>query len=598
MCGIAGIIHDGGKSYHPNIKAMNYVQRHRGPDDTGVTEHKRAILGHTRLSVVGILFGHQPMTCGAGDVSITFNGEIYGYKNIKKELDYNFCTDSDTEVILALYKQYGLDMFQKLNGMFAFAIWDERKRSLLLARDRFGEKPLYYAFGEDGEFVFASEIKAIIESNLIKPIISKKAIAHYLQYLYIDPQETVYENIYTIPPASYLCFIDGKLTITRYYDYPTTNIITVDDAVGKFRLKLDRAVENQLIADVDVGAFLSGGLDSSTIVAIAKKYKNNLKTFSFGFKGSRSELPYAQEIAKKYGTDHYELVADDIDIAELMITMADVYDEPFADSSNIPTYLISKLAREYSKVILTGDGADELLGGYGWWYDPLLGIGNRDSYLKLVLFKMLAKSFAKSYQLKANRIKYGRKYKSITDAHKNRSTFFSDGEISDLISINMGYEKSYIHKEENTINDALNMDLQEYMAGDILVKTDRASMANSLELRSPYLDADFATFCISLPANLKITGQSDKLILRKAYQESWTESIRSRDKQGFGAPVNSWLKHKSVVELKDIYFNRDSHMFTYVSFDKAQKYFYLDNYQTWILLVLSIWFEKNAERVR
>ena len=261
MCGISGIISNKSLDYLSNIEQMNLVQKHRGPDDTGIVRLNSAILGHTRLSIVDINSGHQPMSCNDNDVTITFNGEIYGYKDLRKGLDYDFKTHSDTEVIVALYKHYGLNMFSKLKGMFAFGIWNAKNKSLLLARDRFGEKPLYYAFGSNGEFVFASEIKAIIASGMVTPKVSKKALGHYLQYLYIDPLETIYENIHTLEPGCFLEFVNGEVSTQRYYDYPITQDISIDKAVDIFKEKFEKSVENQLIADVDVGAFLSGGLD-------------------------------------------------------------------------------------------------------------------------------------------------------------------------------------------------------------------------------------------------------------------------------------------------------------------------------------------------
>jgi len=597
MCGIVGIIHNNQKDYQENIENMNDVQIHRGPDGIGIEKFNNAILGHTRLSIVDISSGYQPMRSKNNQVSITFNGEIYGFLDLKKNLDYDFKTNSDTEVILALYEKFGSDLLVKLNGMFAFAIWDDEQNSLLLARDRFGEKPLYYAFGDKGEFIFASEIKAIIASKLFTPNVSKETISNYLQHLYLDPKQTIYTNIHTLAPSSYLSFKDGKINIKRYYDYPVTQEISLNDAAVIFKTKFEKAVENQLVADVEVGAFLSGGLDSSTVVAVAKKYKSDLKTFSFGFEGNKSELPYARQIAKRYNTNHHELFAKDVDIAEVLLKMSDIYDEPFADSSNVPTYLISKLAREHSKVILTGDGADELLGGYGWWYNPLLGIGKENNYCKEMALKILAKSFFKSYGSKVNQMTYGRKYDTVYQAHLNRPTHFSHKEVEELLMINDEKKHSYYFEEDNTINDALKMDLQEYMPGDILVKIDRASMANSLELRAPFLDADFASFCISLPASLKITTQHDKLILREAYQNQWTEDIKKRNKQGFGAPVGKWLKQKSVIGLKTEYFKKDQTIFSYISYEIAKNYFLKDNYQTWILLVLSIWFQKNKENI-
>lgn len=592
MCGIAGIIHKNHKDYQLNIELMNKAQIHRGPDDYGIKKFKNALLGHTRLSIVDISMGAQPMTSNSGNVCVTFNGEIYGFLEIKKKINYDFLTNSDTEVLLGLYQEYGLEMFNKLNGMFAFGIWDDDNKRLVLARDRFGEKPLYYAFGEKGELIFASEIKAILASKLIKPKFSKKALANYFRYLYIDPLESIYENIHTLAPSSFLCFENGQIQEKKYFHYPSSKEISLNDASEIFKNKFEKAVENQLIADVNVGAFLSGGLDSSSIVAIAKKFKSNLKTFSFGFEGTKSELNYAKEIANKYNTDHYELFSSGVDIADILLKMSDVYDEPFADSSNIPTYLISQLAREHSKVILSGDGADELLGGYKWWYDPLLGVGNNNNYFKEIIFKILGRALFKSYQYKAARFKYGRKYSSIMEAHSNRPLLFNNFEIEALLGTSYNEKKEYSFNEENNINDALKVDMEDYLAGDILVKTDRASMANSLELRSPFLDKDFATFCISLPSKLKVSSEQDKLILRKSYESYWTRNISRREKQGFGGPVNKWLLQENLVELKNEYLKKSNAIFSIISFEEAKKYFIKDNYQTWALLVLSIWCEK------
>lgn len=593
MCGIAGIIHNNEINYQSSIELMNKAQMHRGPDNYGVSKYKNATLGHTRLSIVDISMGNQPMTSKSKNVCVTFNGEIYGFLEIKKKLNYDFLTTSDTEVLLALYEQYGTEMFSKLNGMFAFGIWDDDKKLLILGRDRFGEKPLYYAFGKNGELIFASEIKALIASNLIKPKFSKKALINYFKYLYIDPSETIYENIHILPPSSFLCYQDGKIQENRYFQYPSSEEISIDDAVKIFKNKFEKAVQNQLVADVDVGAFLSGGLDSSSIVAVAKKFKGDLKTFSFGFEGSKSELSYAREIASKYNTDHYELFSNEVDLADILLQMSDVYDEPFADSSNIPTYLISKLARNHSKVILTGDGADELLGGYSWWYEPLLGIGNKSNYFQEIFYKILGKTLFETYHNKSIRLKYARKYSSVLEAHNNRPTLFNSNEINTLFGDINSNRKSYSFIEESNINDALKVDLEDYLAGDILVKTDRASMANSLELRSPFLDYDFASFCISLPSNLKITSKHDKLILRKSYESYWTSNIRRRKKQGFGAPVNKWLLNENVIELKNEYFRKNNAIFSFLSFEEAKKYFNKNNYQTWALLVLSIWCQKN-----
>ena len=608
MCGILGVVADDGEIYRSKIKLMIDSLHHRGSDESRVSCFKNCILGHTRLSIVDLKAGSQPMHSVTSPKCIVFNGEIYGYRDIRDELnDYPFATTSDTEVIIALYETVGAKCLERLPGMFAFAIWDESEKTLFAARDRFGEKPFYYAWGENNEFIFASEIKAILATGLITPILSKTSVQHYLQYLYVHPNHTIYENVFTLPPAHHLTLKKGKISVKRYWKFPEVNdSICVEAAVEQFQVLFDNAVKKQLVADVLVGAFLSGGLDSSTVVAVASRHTDKLRTFSFGFEDASSELPYARQIAEKYGTDHYELTAKNMDIATLLLEMSKVYDEPFADSSNIPTYLVAKHSREHLKVILTGDGGDELLGGYGWWYYPLLGIGKSrsDSEMKIWLIMLIAKiaycaklKTAEQLQKKVLCMKTAKSNSSVKEAYSRKGQFFSDNELSELFLNPLNNDKKQISntwKETNTVNDAMMMDLEDYMPGDILVKIDRASMAHGLELRAPFLDVDFASFCISLPSRLKITNKEDKIILRRAYEQLWTTEIQKRGKQGFGAPVDRWLKRKNVQLLKEHYLNNQNlKIFNILSFEKIQKLTQKDNYKTWILLVLSIWMEEH-----
>jgi len=305
MCGIAGIIKKDSQKYKPQLKKMTDSLSHRGPDAEGFYFFKDCGLGHRRLSIIDLKTGDQPMLSYNGQAGVVFNGEIYGYQEIKKNLsNYSFQTTSDTEVILALYEKYGENFVKHLPGMFAFALWDDKNKKLICARDRFGEKPLYYALGKNGEFIFASEIKAILASDLIKPKLNKKSLIHYLKRLYVHPYSAIYENIYVLPPAHFLIYQNKKIKINRYWQMPELNYqITFDEAIEKFKKLLFEAVKKQLVTDVPVGAFLSGGLDSSTIVAIASQYKKNLNTFSFGFGEWINELPYALEIARKYKTN-------------------------------------------------------------------------------------------------------------------------------------------------------------------------------------------------------------------------------------------------------------------------------------------------------
>jgi asparagine synthase (glutamine-hydrolysing) len=606
MCGIAGIVTPEANSYRPALERMVAALRHRGPDGTGIHMFPGCALGHTRLSIVDLTTGEQPMLAADGTLAITFNGEIYGFRELRQKLqDYRFHTTSDTEVILALYQTYGENFLAHLPGMFAFALWDERERTLFAARDRFGEKPFYYALGRRGEFVFASEIKALNASGLIDPIISRESLAHYLRYLYVHPSRTIYDNVFVLPPAHRLRLNGTRLSIDRYWHLPASKeVLSARDAVAEFCRLFEKAVERQLIADVPVGAFLSGGLDSSSVVAVASRSYPKLKTFSFGFRDSFSELPFARQIAELYGTEHIELEDDQTDIADLLVEMARVYDEPFADSSNIPTYLISQAARRYGKVVMTGDGGDELLAGYDYWYRPLWEIERSRAHPAGVipLLQRATRLFSRTGLQSLNpwqqiiRGQGRRKHsESLGQRHARQKQLFT---VSELRRLGFNGDVAAVDADRlpDTLDGVLREDLSNYMPGDILVKTDRASMAHGLELRTPYLDVDFASFCISLPSRFKMTSKQDKWILRRSYSQAWSESIRQRKKCGFGAPVDRWLKRDSVVNLKRRILDNPKHsLFSHMPFEATRPFVARDNYQTWILLTLGLWIESRAE---
>lgn len=566
MCGIAGIVATQSHRHRDSLQRMVASLRHRGPDAHGIHCFDNCILGHSRLSIVDLAGGAQPMLSPTSDaVGLTFNGEIYGYRQLRQQLHpYPFRTCGDTEVILALYDQFGADLACHLPGMFAFALWDDRHQRLIAARDRFGEKPFYYAIGCDGEFIFASEIKAILATGLVDPHLDRDALAHYLQYLYVHPSQSIYREIHPLPPGHLLeRDAAGKITVRRYWELPACDeTITADQAVEELRHRLDRAVARQLVADVPVGVFLSGGLDSSTITALAAGHSTQVKTFAFGFGDAINELPFAHEVASLYRTDHHDLEDQHSDLADLLWTMARVYDEPFADSSNVPTYLICKLARQHAKVVLSGDGGDELLAGYGMWYRPLL---NPDALST-----------------------------TVAAAHLKQKQYFSEATIRKL-----GLQPSAasgVVTDANTLDDAMRMDLCDYLPGDILTKIDRASMAHGLELH-PFLDVDLAAFCIRLPYRLKIDGEHDKLLLRQAFGHLWPASLHTRSKQGFGAPVSHWLKRGPVSRLKEQYLD-DPHrrLFDLLPFDLTREAVRRENYQTWCLLTLALWLEHHQVR--
>lgn len=604
MCGIAGVVRYNLEieRYSAIVNSMIKTIVHRGPDEQATHTGNHYAFGHARLSIVDLVDGSQPMIESGSKNTIVFNGEIYGYKDIKALYhDYHFTTQSDTELLLAMYHRNGEDMLEQLPGMFAFSIWDESNRKLFAARDRFGEKPFYYAMGKNGEFIFASELKAILKTGLVNPVLNKESVRYYLQRLYVHPHQTIFKNIFTLPPAHALSYKNGEAKIWQYWNLPEEKSqgISLNDAKDEFLRLLNKSVENQLVADVPVAAFLSGGLDSSTIVAIASKFKKNISTFSFGFEGDVSELKYAEQIAKMYNTHHVILEEKEFDIAELLVKMHSIYDEPFADSSNIPTYLISKLASKHVKVVLTGDGCDELMSGYNFWYRRIYEYEKaRNSTMLNLCYSILMRSI--SYRLKLHKQKHyhhrvtgyedAKKYASVSALHRQQRNNFSEEQIRSLFINTLS--ETPADGAIKKIRDVFNDDVSNYMPGDILVKTDRASMANGLELRAPFLDKDFAEFCISLPDNFKINDVQEKILLRKACEQLWTEDIRQRKKQGFAAPIDNWLKKPSMIELKEKYLkDKKNKLFSVMNYGSVADYYDKDNIQTWILLNLSMWME-------
>lgn len=599
MCGISGIVSERAGERIGNLRAMIKSQHHRGPDDNGHWLTGACALGHNRLSIVDLGSGHQPMLDSTKQFAIVFNGEIYGYKDLRRDTPFDYRTESDTEVILALYARYGSDCIQRLPGMFAFAIWDERRKVLFAARDRFGEKPFYYALTREGELLFASELKAIVASGLVEPEIDPRSVAYYLNKLYVDPARTIYRNVHVLPPGHALEFVDGQLKIYRYWRFPAPRSdITLGAACEQFESLLGRAVDKQLIADVPVAAFLSGGLDSSTIVGEAVKYSANLTTLSYRFADGLDEGPFARAVAELHKTRHVELFDEKVDIAALIRKMAIIYDEPFGDSSCIPTYLICKKAREFSKVVLTGDGGDELLGGYVSRYRPMVIFADHlrksraQTLLGLLFFGSLRKLLPKGNATLnnfANGLKSRLKFPNIPTALDAAANFFPERE---LVQAGMQSEGVAVEFElEGSVNDAMKADLLGYMPGDILVKTDRAAMANGLELRAPFLDVELAEFLISLPGALKIDRRQDKILLRRTFEESWPATLRGRSKQGFGAPVTQWLKLPDVAEMKAEIFAPGRPIHDHVPSSLLTRYQNTDCDRTWALLALGVWLE-------
>jgi len=605
MCGIAGLVADARSDRREIVSRMIDAIRHRGPDGDGVHEFPDACLGHVRLSIVDIEGGAQPMLTPDGRVGVTFNGEIYGYREIRSRLGRAFRTESDTEVLLELYLEHGRGMMPHLPGMFAFAVYDDRKKRLFAARDRFGEKPFYYARTPAGGLVFASEMKAITASGLVDPILREESVANYLRFRAVAPHHSIFRNVFVLPPAHSLTFENGELEVREYWSPPpAVEGISLPDAVDEFRALFEQAVARQLVADVPVGAFLSGGLDSTTIVGAASGMVEGFRTYSFGFEDI-SELPFADAAARRYGTDHTVLVEEDADLASLLLEMQRVYDEPFADSSGIPTWLIAKQARAHTKVVVGGDGADELLGGYAdWRYRELMFAAEGIGFPELVTLKLrravekLLPFLGGGGTLTRKKLR-GRKRRrrcgSVAEALVDLESKVDAAGLAALGLSATGHDLRFPEPQSGTVDDALRIDLRNYLPGDVLTKTDRATMAHGLELRAPFLDVDLASFCIGLPWRLKIDERRDKILLREAYEATWPESIRTRGKQGFGAPVGLWLTYPSIVELEHEYLgNRNRRIFDVLDYDGVARASHGDRDLAWALLVLALWMEEHS----
>jgi asparagine synthase (glutamine-hydrolysing) len=561
--------------------------------------------------------GKQPMTEETGRFWIVFNGEIFNFCELRKEmtgLGWQFRTQSDTEVLLRGYQQYGHDVLTRLNGQFAFLIWDQQEQQAFLARDRFGEKPLYWARSPTGLVLVASEIKAILASGLIQPAIDPISVDAYLGLLYVPPDRTIYTNVSTLRPGHAMLCREGRCHEWEYWrpSYSTERI-EVPDALDRLRSLTQQAVKRQMVADVEVGAFLSGGLDSSTIVALmAKEATQPVLTFSVGFGGLINELPYAREVATAYKTEHHEIQVD-VPVAETLEEMAEVYDEPFADSSNIPTYLLAKFVRQHVKVALSGDGGDELFGGYEWYLR--LGIFEREKEgeaalwwisLRAFLFRALTKTglgvhsqrdaavlrFVAAQLQQVYPDMWERHVFGNTDMRKDRSLLWgkrAPGRSED--SLRGAYESG---ESVRGMDRATDFDVRCYLPGDILVKVDRAAMGNGLETRAPFLDVDLAEFVLGLPSQLRFRDRDLKLLLREAFAPLWPPSVRERKKQGFGAPIVGWLRDKGVQSiLQRVHLNNGPLIALLPGLKSALPT--MSPQQLWSILCLGLWLERHPE---
>jgi len=632
MCGITGAVwtETGQPIDRETLARMTDVLAHRGPDDRGVYASEVATqnypgavsgvaLGFRRLSIIDLAGGRQPLSNEDGTVWIVLNGEIYNYRTLRRRLDghgHTFRTAGDTETLVHLYEDEGTDFLRHVEGMFALAIWDVRSRQLVLARDRLGKKPLVYRH-EPGRLLFASELKSLLQVPGVPREIDPGAVDEYLAYQYVPHPNTIFRGMRKLPPAHFAVYRDGRLTVDCYWrpDFSREIARPAGEYAAELREKLTAAVEKRLQSDVPLGAFLSGGVDSSIIVGLMTKLvKEPVRTFSIGFPVPEyDETSYAREVARTLGTVHEEFRVDPDGVAVLP-KLVWHYDEPFADSSAIPTYYVSKLTRQHVTVALTGDGGDELFAGYpryraveiGAWFDRL----------PRGLMKALAGEFWQRLPSGGRQKSYLRKFKRLVGAlaRPAERRYFDWVSIFNEVRRAELYSEAFIARlpgtdpfeflarafartrGRDTITAASLTDLVTYLPCDLMTKVDIASMANSLECRAPFLDHQVVELAAAMPLALKYRRGRGKRILLEVFGDLLPASVRGRAKMGFGVPLGHWFRHELRDFARDVlldpralgrgYFRAEV---VRSMVDDHQSGRYDHSYRLWALLVFELW---------
>lgn len=627
MCGIVGkMTFDGAPVDDALVDAMRDVLVHRGPDGSGSWVEGSVGLGHRRLSIID-LSDHalQPMSNEDGSVRIVFNGEIYNFQELRRELiakGHTFCSESDTEVIVHLYEEMGQRVVDRLRGMFAFALWDANERRLLVARDRVGKKPLFYR--HDGRsIVFASEVRALFADPSVPREPDLTAIHHYLTYQYVPSSFGAFKGISKLPPAHVMvCEADGRCRTERYWDldYRDKLDITEDEAIERTRELIMEATRMRMVADVPLGAFLSGGVDSSVVVAaMALQSDRRIRTFSIGFAESEfNELPYARAVAEHCGTDHTEFIVEPHAL-EVLPTLVHHYGEPYADSSALPSYYLAQVTRQHVTVALNGDGGDESFAGYGRYADFIRGrrFDQLPAWLRDAARGMLpaprgvprsritrkARRAAELY-LGGPELRYAEQIAYFTNRDKSFLYTKEFAELTaddDSVDILRRVWGSALASDD--VDRLVSTDVRTYLPDDLLVKVDIATMANSLEGRSPLLDHELMEFAARLPVDLKIRGPETKYLLKKVAETMVPREVIYRPKMGFGVPIVHWFRGEMSGYLKEILldqhaigrglFRRDA----VEAFIKAHQSGTADYaYRLWALLMLELWFQAFIDR--
>ena len=583
MCGLAGIVlaRSGDSANERILLAMRDAQLHRGPDEAGLYLSPGVGLGHRRLSIIDLSHGQQPMVDEAAGLALIYNGELYNFRMLRAELEalgVLFNSDSDTEVLLRAWQQWGEACLPRLVGMFAFAVWDMRAQRVFLARDQLGVKPLYYGFTRSGDMVFASELKGLLAHPDVGRDLNPQALEDYLAFGYVPDPKSIYRGISKLPPGYWLSWGAGEPSpaAIQYWDVPfrVDQQLVEGEASGKLRALLDQAVSSQMIADVPLGAFLSGGVDSSAVVAsMSRMVHEPVNTCSIGFdQAGFDETAYARQVAQHLNTRHFEERVSSQDY-DLLDTLAKIYDEPFADSSALPTWRVCQLARKHVTVALSGDGGDEDFAGYrryrwhvqesrvrsrlplsirrpvfgllGWCY-PKADWAPRVFRAKTTL-QALARDDVEAYCHSVSVIPAVVRQKIYSAAFKR--------ELQGYTALEVFRDHARRAPTDNPLLLVQYLDFKTYLPGDILTKVDRASMAHSLEVRVPLLDHRLVEWASSLPPTLKLRGSIGKYILKKALESDLPHDVLYRTKMGFSVPLSTWLRGPLAKRAHDALLN-------------------------------------------
>jgi len=588
MCGICGFWerHMASEQKEEIITKINRKMIHRGPDNEGYYVDENIALGHRRLSIIDLKHGHQPIFNETGDIVVVFNGEIYNYRDLQEYLiqkGHKFKTNCDTEVLVHAYEEYGMGFIKKLNGMFAFAIWDKHNRKLCLARDRFGIKPLYF-YKKNDLFGFASEVKPLLAHPWVEKRINYEAMDYFFNFRYIPAPHTMFQNLYKLEPGHYLIVREtGEITCEQYwdmrFDLPLITHTSEEEYLEEFRNRFEDSIRKRLMSEVPLGILLSGGLDSSAIVAgLSRNISNRLKTFSIGFKDDAdyNELNFAQMVSEKFNTEHYEIEIDHDEFMKGVLSYLKHVEEPMGDPASIPLFYVSKLASEHVTVVLSGEGSDEILAGYNVYrvYDrfnrhkkfrkiPQL---LRNTILRPInKYVICSDSLDRYLRASDNDLKYHHIF--FIHDHSSGSRFSVDDRrtlysqtVLNQINLKTNTElllPLYLRAANfDVLSQSLYVQIKYWLPSDLLLKADKMTMAHSLELRVPFLDHSFAEYTTQLPNNFKVRKVNGKYItkyiLRKAYEDILPETVLTRLKKGFPVPLHMIFERGLLARLQEL----------------------------------------------